>query len=64
MRIQIFKNKCIDFVNVSYKLYMSENNIYLAYYNKKSIKYGDWIYGKDRNFIEISKKSYDKIFTK
>jgi len=64
MKIQIFKSGRVSFADAGCELNMTENNIYLGYYNKKAIKYRNWIYGKSKNFIEISKKSYDKIFTK
>ena len=67
MKIQIFKSGWITFANADYVLNMIENNRYLSYDNEKTIKYRSWIYndiGKNKNFIEISKKPHNKIFTK
>jgi len=68
MKIQIkrmIESQWISFDNGSYDLYMSKNNIYLAYHNKKSIGYSNWIYNEvDKSFIKISKKSHNKVFIK
>ena len=66
MKIQVFKNGWVTFAEAGCELNMVEHNIYLGYYDKKATKYKNWIYdeiNKSKNFIEISKKSYNKIFT-
>ena len=66
MKMQI-KYGRVSFANADYKLYINENNIYLTYYDKKSIKCRNWIYNetnKNKSFIEISKKSHNKVFIK
>jgi len=65
MKIQIFKNGWIGFAGADCQLNMTENHIYLSYYDKKVTQYKNWIYNeinKSKNFIEISKKSHNKIF--
>jgi len=65
MKIQIFKKGWISFAGADCQLNMTENHIYLSYYDKKVMQYKNWIYNeinKSKNFIEISKKSYNKIF--
>ena len=65
MKIRIEKN-LVTFCNIYYDFSISRDCIYLACFFKKSVDYRNWIYGKNKNknTIEISKKSHNKIFIK